>query len=89
MILINYPYWSPTRQQYWVSYWALRLSFPNMSLPQYVDMPEIDVFQIYPVDMPEIPEGFTLEWLNEGVLNEDDGKYYQSYKFNPIEQTEE
>lgn len=80
----NLPYWSPSREKYWVSYWALQVEFPNISLPMYVDIPDIDVYQIHPVELPEIPEGYTIEWLLTPRLGED-GLYYQDYKFNPIE----
>lgn len=78
------PYWSPSLEKRWGSIWAVQPDFPNVSLPYFMDMPEIGVYQIYPTEMPEIPEGMTLEWLQVPKLGED-GKYYEDYKFNPIE----
>lgn len=80
----NLSYWSPTRQKYWVSWWALQPDFPNISIPMYMDVPDLDLFQIHRIPYPEVPEGFILEWLLVPKLGED-GKYYQDYKFNPIE----
>lgn len=79
----NLPYWSPSLQKRWVSWWAVRPDFPNVSLPRYMDMPEIDVYQIHRIPEPEVPEGMQLEWLQVPKLV--DGLYYEDYILTPIE----
>ena len=86
---LNLPYWSPSRERRWVSYWALRLDFPNVSLPKYMDMPELDVFQIHRTEMPEVPEGMTLEWLEVPKFDVASNQFVEDYKLNPIEVIEE
>lgn len=81
----NLPYWSPSREKRWVSYWALQPDFPNVSLPQYMDMPELDVYRIHPTVMPEVPEGFELEWLEVPKFDVTENQFVEDYKFNPIE----
>jgi hypothetical protein len=84
----NLPYWSPSLQKRWVSWWAVRPDFPNVSIPRYMDMPEIDVYQINKVPDPEVPEGFELEWGQFPEQGED-GLWYESYRFVPIQETTE
>lgn len=77
-------YWSPSLQKYWPGLDAVRPDFPNVSLPENMDMPEIDVYQIwYPDPWPEAEPGFTINWLEEFELDITDNKYYRVYQIVP------
>lgn len=76
--MMNLPYWSPSRMQRWSSWWALCDSFPHSVIPRNKDLPEIDCFQIFPIAMPEVPDGYSLEWMYEPRYDED-GRYYETY----------
>lgn len=79
------PYWSPSREKRWPSIWAVQPDFPNVSLPMYMDMPDLDIFQIHPTEYPEVPEGMTLEWLTIPKFDAAKDQFVEDYKFNPIE----
>ena len=78
----NLQYWSPSLKKRWISWWAVRPDFPNVSIPRGMDMPEIDVYQIHTVDAPQPEEGFQVEWGTTPEQGED-GFWYESYKFVP------
>lgn len=83
--MMNLPYWSPTRQLRWASWWALSADFPFSIIPKYKDLPEIDAFLIYPTEFPELEPGEELEWKYEPRLGED-GVYYEDYTITKTEE---
>lgn len=76
-------YWSPSTQTRFMSLWEVRQAFPNVSLPENMDIPEIGVVQVHLPEI-EVPEDQCIEWVEPPVLTEADNRYYQDYKLNPI-----
>lgn len=76
----SYSYYLPEQQKVLVNFWAARLEFPNVSIPEGVDLPELGLYVInikdFPVDTPD--EG---KYWSPGALPDlINGKYYQSWE---------
>lgn len=78
-------YHPPTNATYY-SYQQLRQAFPNLSLPKNMDLPSLDIYQLWYTEPPEAPEGYHVQ-SDTPTFNTEDSHWYQAYKLveNPAE----
>jgi hypothetical protein len=77
-------YYNPTLPQIYPDYYAIRHLHPNKSLPRNVDIPSLNLYQIYPTNPPIAQEGYYVSSKPFPELNSEDGKYYQAWEILPI-----